>query len=92
MVFLPASACWTRPWAEHGGDWILIAQRDMGSPPSSPRRVTREHHDRPRHVSQGTQLRVRFQSLSMVKLDQAGAGDPRWVHSRPVQRVVGTVG
>ena len=32
------------------------------------------------------------QSLSLVEVDQAGAGDTRWVHSRPVRRVVGTVG
>ena len=32
------------------------------------------------------------QSICMVEVDQAGTGDPRWVHSRPVRRVVGTVG
>ena len=33
-----------------------------------------------------------LQSLSIVEVDQAGAGDSRCIHSRPVQRVVGTVG
>ena len=32
------------------------------------------------------------QSLPLVEVDQAGAGDSRWDHSRPVRCVVGTVG
>ena len=36
---------------------------------------------------------VRYhESLCMVEIEQAGTGDTRWVHSRPVRRVVGTVG
>ena len=34
-------------------------QRDIGSPPFSPGRVTWEHRGRPRHVSKGTLLRRR---------------------------------
>ena len=67
------------------GDWIMIAQRDVGSPPSSPWRVTREHRGSPRHVSLGTLLCVSPQPLFKVEVDQAGAGDSRWVHSRPVR-------
>ena len=66
------------------GDWVMIAQRDIGSPPSSPRRVTREHRGRPRHVSQGTLLCVSPQPLFKVEVDHDGAGDSHWVHSRPV--------
>ena len=70
----------------------MIARRDIGSLPSSPQRVTREHRGSPRHVSWGMLLCVNPQSLCEVELDQAGAGDSRWVQSRPVQCVVGTVG
>ena len=68
----------------------MIAQRDIGSPPSSPRRVTREHRGSPGYVSWGRLPCINPQSVCMVELDQAGAGDSRCVHSRPVRCVVGT--
>ena len=40
---LPAGSCWTRLLSSMWGDWIVIVQGDIGSDPSSPRRVTREH-------------------------------------------------
>ena len=52
----------------------MNAQTDIGSPPSSPRRVTREHRGSPRHVSWGTLLCVNPQSLHKVEFDQAEAG------------------
>ena len=69
----------------------MNAQRDIGSPPSSPRRVTREHRGSPRHVSWGTLLCDYPQPLFIVEPDQVGTGDSRLVHSRPVRRVVGEV-
>ena len=78
---------------------MTAQQKDIGSgwgptEPQSPKEVpcgsstpAAAHATSPRAVA------VRLSSVPfIVKFDQAGTGDSRWVHSRPVQRVVGTVG
>ena len=66
------------------GGHVTEQHGDIGSNPSSPRRVTREHRASSRLVSHGTLLHVRLQPLALVELDHAWAGDSRWVHSHPV--------
>ena len=72
------------------GDWVLIAQKDIGSPPFPPWRSTREHLGSPRHVSQGTQLDIRLQPFFLVGLDQAGAGPLTGSTPAPYGCVVGS--
>ena len=78
---------------------MTAQQKDIGSGwgPTEPQ-SRRKYPAVPAHPRQPTprllgQLLCDYhQSLCIVEFDQAGAGDFRWVHSRPVRRVVGTVG
>ena len=78
---------------------MTAQQKDIGSGwgPTEPQ-SRRRYPAVPAHPRQPTprligQLLCDYhQSLCMVEFDQAGAGDSRWVHSRPVRCVVGTVG
>ena len=71
---------------------MTAQQKDIGSPPSSPLKVTREHRGSPTPRLLGKLLCDYRQSRSIVEFDLAGTGDCRWVHSRPARRVVATVG
>ena len=78
---------------------MTAQQKDIGSgwgltEPQSRRRypAVPAHPRQPTPRLLGQLLCDYHVSLSIVKFDQAGTGDSRWVHSRPVQRVVGTVG
>ena len=78
---------------------MTAQQKDIGSGwgPTEPQSRKKypavpEHPRQPTLRLPGQLLCDYHQSLFLVEVDQAGAGDSRWVHSRPVQRVVGTVG
>ena len=78
---------------------MTAQQKDIGSgwgptEPQSRRRypVVPAHPRQPTPRLLGRLLCDCHQSLSIVEVDQARTGDSRWVHSRPVRCVVGTVG
>ena len=78
---------------------MTAQQKDIGSgwgptEPQSRRRypAVPAHPRQPTPRLLGQLLCDYHQSLSMVELDQPETGDSRWVHSRAVRRVVGTVG
>ena len=78
---------------------MTAQQKDIGSGwgPTEPQ-SRRRYNVVPAHPRQPTprllaQLLCDYhQSLSIVEVDQAGAGGSRWVHSRPVRLVENTVG
>ena len=78
---------------------MTAQQKDIGSgwgptEPQSRRRypAVPAHPRQPTPRLLGQLLCDYHQSLFLVEVDQAGAEDSRWVHSRPERRVVDTVG
>ena len=78
---------------------MTAQQKDIGSgwgptEPQSRRRysVVPAHPRQPTPRLLGQLLCDYHQTVLIGELDQAGTGDSRWVHYRPVRRAAGTVG
>ena len=100
VVFCSQAQARTRPLSSMWGDRVMTAQQkdiDSGwglTEPQSRRRypAVPAHPRQPTPRFLGKLLCDYLQSLSLVEFDQAGTGDSRWVHSRPVRCVAGAAG